>query len=73
MIISGQPLSSFFFGLPTNFSNHNNTFGLGVVNEFLENINEVGSMEGVSTNTNNGGLSKASSGGLVNCFVSKST
>jgi hypothetical protein len=54
MVILSKPLSSFFFSFSSDFSDHNNTMSFGVNYESLKNIDEVGTIEGITTNTNDG-------------------
>ena len=73
MVVLRKPFSSLLFGLSTDFSNHDNTFGLWIVNEALEDIDEVSSVEGITTNSDDSGLSEVLGGSLVNSFVGQST
>lgn len=54
VVVSTEPLSSLFFSLTTDLTDHDDTFSLGVVNELAEHINEVGTIERITTNTDNG-------------------
>lgn len=51
--------SSLLFGLSTNLTDHDDTLSVGVVEEDFQAVNEVGSVKGISTNTNTQGLTKA--------------
>ena len=73
MVVSGKPFSSLFFSFSTDFSNHDNSFGLWIVNEALEDIDEVSSVERITTNSDNSRLSEVLGGSLVNSFVGQST
>jgi len=53
-IMGTEPLGSLFLCLSTDLTNHNNSFGLWVVNESREDIDEVGSIERITTNSDNG-------------------
>ena len=53
----------------TNLSNHDDTVCLAVLEEDLQAVDEVGSGERITTNTDDERLSKASLGGLVDSFV----
>ena len=53
-----KPLSGFFFGLTSDLTDHDDTFGLGIVNELCEHINEVSSVEGITTDSDNSALSE---------------
>lgn len=54
LIVSREPLSSLLLGLSSDLTDHDDTFGLWVDNELLKHINEVGSVEWVTTDTNDG-------------------
>lgn len=69
VVIFSNPFSSLFFILTSNFSNHDNTFSLWINHESFKNINEISSIERISTNSNNSGLAKASSSCLINSFI----
>lgn len=49
------------------------TFSFGIFNESFEDIDEVSTIERITTNTNDGGLTQTSLGGLVDGFVGQST
>jgi hypothetical protein len=70
-VVSLEPSSSFFFSLSTNLSNHNNALGLGVNHKSGKAINEVSSIKGITTNTDNGWLTQSVMSGLVNSLVSE--
>ena len=69
MIVLRQPLGSLLLGLSADLSNHDDSLGLGVVHELGEHIDEVGSVERITTDTDNGGLAEAESGGLIDSLV----
>jgi len=68
-VVLGQPCSSLFFSLTSDFTNHNNTFGLGVNDESLKAVDEVGAVERITSNTNDGRLAESLVSGLVYCLV----
>merc|ERR1719232_937519 len=68
-IILRQIFGGLFFGLTSNFTDHDDTFGVGIVDKDVETINKVSSIEGITADTNAKGLSKTNLGRLVNCFV----
>ena len=49
-----DPLGSHFLVLASDFTDHDDAFGLGVDHELLEDIDEVGSVEGVTSDTHDG-------------------
>lgn len=53
-IIGAEPLGGLLFGFSTDLTNHYNSFGFWVVNESGEDINEVGSIEWITTDSDNG-------------------
>ena len=57
-----EPFCCVFFCGSANLTNHNNTLGLGVVREALEAVDEVCAIEGVATDADAGGLTKARNG-----------
>ena len=58
VVMGTKPLSGFFFGLTSDFTDHDNTFGLGIVNELCKNIDEVSSVERITTDSDNCALSE---------------
>ena len=57
----------------TNLANHDDTVSLLVLEEDVQAVDEVGSREWVTTNTNDERLTKAGLGGLVDGFVGESS
>ena len=53
-IVSLEPVCSFLLSLTANLTNHNNTVCLGIFYEALKDINEVGAVEWISTNADDG-------------------
>lgn len=68
-----QEVGSVLLSRTTNLTNHDDTVGLFILEEDVQAVNEVGTREGVTTNTNNEGLTKAGLGSLVDSFVGKSS
>merc|ERR1719452_179160 len=68
-VVFNQVVSSPLLSLATNLTNHDNSLGVGVVDEQLETVNEVGSIERISSNTNTESLTQTHSTGLVDCLV----
>src|SRR5690242_5983234 len=64
-----QEVGSVLLSSSTNLSDHDDTVCLAVLEEDLQAIDEVGSGEGVTTDTNNKRLTEASLGGLVDSLV----
>lgn len=73
MVMLREPLSSLLLSFTTDLTNHNDTFGLGIIDELGEHIDEVGAVERITANADNGRLAKVVLGGLVDGFVSEST
>lgn len=63
---------SLLFGITTNLTDHHDTLGVGVVEEDLEAINEVGAIEGITTDADTKSLAESGLGSLVDGFVGKS-
>ena len=62
----GQKLGGLFLGIAANFANHHDALGVLVLQENVEAINEVGAVEGITTNANAESLSETGLSGLVN-------
>src|SRR5581483_4400529 len=60
-----------FLGIAADLSDHDNGFGLGIFVEQLKGVDEVGSDDGVSANTDGCRLANAALRELVNGFVSQ--
>lgn len=69
VVVLAKPFGSFFFGLSADLANHDDTLGLGIVNELCQYIDEVGAVEGVSSDSDDGRLSQALCGSLVDGLV----
>jgi len=72
-VILLNPISSLLLGLASNFTNHHYALGFRVFNKTFQNIDEIGSVERITANTNNGGLSQTKGTSLIDSLVSKST
>ena len=51
LVVLREPFCGFFFGLTTDLTDHNDTVSFGVNDKALEDIDEVGAVEGISTDT----------------------
>ena len=60
---------AFFFGVATDFTDHDDLFAFRVVLEQLQAVDEVGAVDGVTADTDTGALAQAALRGLVNRFV----
>lgn len=69
LVVGLEELGGVLLGTTTNLTNHDDTLSLGVLKENTKAINEVGTGEGVTTDTNDEGLTKTSLGGLVHSLV----
>ena len=67
-----QVLSSLLLSLSSDLTNHDDSLGLVVVDEALKAVDEVGAVEGITTDANTEGLAKTNHGGLMNSFVGES-
>ena len=66
-------VGSLLFGLPSNLSNHNDTLRLRIREEDFETIDEVGSVEWISSNTNAQRLPESDRGRLVDSLIGQSS
>jgi hypothetical protein len=57
----------------TDLTNHDDTVSLGILEEDLEAVDEVGTREGVTTDTDDERLTKTGLGGLVDGLVGEGT
>ena len=67
-----QILSSLLLGLPADLSNHDDALGGGVLDEQLQTVDEVCSIEGVAANTHTESLAQTHRAGLVHSLVGES-
>ena len=68
-----EEVGGVLLGGTTDLANHDDTVSLAVLEEDLEAVDEVGTREGVTTNTNDERLTKTGLGGLVDGLVGEST
>mmetsp|Transcript_18595 Transcript_18595/g.27281 ORF Transcript_18595/g.27281 Transcript_18595/m.27281 type:complete len:207 (+) Transcript_18595:148-768(+) len=64
-----EPLCSFFLGASADLSNHDNTFSLRIISKSFKTIDEICSVERISTNSHTSTLTESSSGGLMNGLI----
>lgn len=69
LVVLLQPVASQLFRLSSDFADHYDALSLGVHNKLLKNIDEVGTIEGVPSNTDDGGLSEACLSSLINSLI----
>ena len=72
-VVGLEELGGILLGGTTDLTDHDDTVGLGVLEEDLEAVDEVGAGEGVTTDTDDEGLTETSEGGLVDGLVGQST
>ena len=60
-----QVVSGFLLGLSPDLADHDNSLGGGIIDEQLQAVDEVCSIEGISPDADTQGLAEADSGGLV--------
>jgi hypothetical protein len=72
-VVGLEELGGVLLGGTTNLTDHDDTVGLGVLKEDLQAVDEVGAGEGVTTDTDDKGLTKAGLGGLVDSLVGEGT
>lgn len=72
-VVVFQEVCSILLSGTTNLTNHDDTVGLGVLEEDLKAVDEVCAGEGVTANTDDERLTEASLGGLVDSLVGEST
>ena len=73
MVVGLEPGGGLFLGLATDLANHDDALGLGVIDEALEHVDEVGAIKGVATDADNGRLAEALRGRLIDGLVGEST
>mmetsp|Transcript_126888 Transcript_126888/g.355347 ORF Transcript_126888/g.355347 Transcript_126888/m.355347 type:complete len:302 (-) Transcript_126888:42-947(-) len=64
-----QPFRSLLFRASSNFTNHNDTLCLGVVSKAFQAVDKVGSIEGVSSDADAGGLTQSSDSCLMDSLI----
>ena len=67
-----QVLRSLLLRFTSNLTNHDDSLSLGIIDETLKAVDEIGAVEGIATNTDTEGLSKTHHGGLVDGFICES-
>ena len=65
VVVGGEPLSCILLGFTANLSDHDDAFSLWVVDESGQNIDEVGTVERIASNSNHSGLSEV----VVRCLI----
>lgn len=73
LAIGLDPVGGFFLRTAANLADHDDTFSLWICGEFLQAVNEVGAVEGVTANAHTSALPHSRYGGLVDCLVGQST
>ena len=68
-VVLGDPLGSVFFALATDFTDEDDTLGKRIFSEPLDDIGVELSCERITTDTDDGGLTKAGEGGGVGGLV----
>lgn len=68
-IVLLQEIGSLLLSRSSNLSNHDDTIGLTILKEDSQAVDEIGSGEWVTADTDNKGLTKTALGGLVDCLV----
>mmetsp|Transcript_4825 Transcript_4825/g.12161 ORF Transcript_4825/g.12161 Transcript_4825/m.12161 type:complete len:305 (+) Transcript_4825:47-961(+) len=68
-----DPVSGILLGLATDLTDHDDTLSLGVIGEALQAVNEVSTVERITTNADASGLTKAHSSGLGDSLVGQGT
>ena len=71
VIMGRQPLGSFLFSTSADLTNHDDALRLRVVHELFQHIDEVGSVEGITANADDGRLTEVVLGRLVDGLVSE--
>ena len=68
-VVGLEELGGVLLGRTTDLTDHDDTVGLGVLEEDLQAVDEVGAGEGVTADTDDERLAKAGLGGLVDGLV----
>ena len=53
VVVGTEPLSSFLLGLATDLTDHDDSFGFRIVDKLGKDIDKVGTIERITTNTDN--------------------
>lgn len=72
-VVGLQELGGVLLSRTTDLTDHDDTISLGVLQEDLQAVDEVGAGEGVTTDTNDERLTKTGLGGLVDGLVGQGT
>lgn len=72
-VVGLEELGGVLLGGTTNLTDHDDTVGLGVLEEDLQAVDEVGAGEGVTTDTDDERLAQAGLGSLVDGLVGQGT
>ena len=67
--MGGDPRGGFFFGFASDFADHDDGFGFGIVVEHFQDIGVIGAVDGVATDSDASALAEATSGQLPDGFV----
>ena len=73
VVIFREPLGSLLLSFTADLTNHNDTLSLRIIDELGEHIDEVGAVERITTNADNGRLAEVVLGSLVDSLVGEST
>lgn len=73
VVMLRQPLGSLLFSFTADLTNHDNTFSLRIIDELGEHIDEVGTVERITANADNGRLTEVILRGLVDGLVREGT
>jgi len=69
----GQEFGSLLLGFTTDLTDHDDSLGGGIMHKDIKAVNEVSTVEWITTNTNTESLSKANQGSLMNSLVGQGT
>jgi len=72
-VVSLEESSTLLFSGTTDLTDHDDTLGLGVSEELTEDVDEVGTVEGVTADTDADGLAETDLSGLVDSLVGEGT
>ena len=71
MVVFREPFGGFLLSLTADFANHDDSMCLGVFYKPFKNVDEISSVEGVTSDAHNCGLAKTYGGGLIDCLISE--
>mmetsp|Transcript_50576 Transcript_50576/g.100669 ORF Transcript_50576/g.100669 Transcript_50576/m.100669 type:complete len:252 (+) Transcript_50576:220-975(+) len=72
LVVLLQPLSSVLFSTASDLADHDDTLSFRVVDKAFKTVNEVSTVERITTNANTCGLAKVGDGGLMHSLISES-